>query len=218
MATLLHIDSSARDRCSHTRRLSRFFVDRWLEQRPADEVIFRDIGRNPPPPVTEQWIAAAFAKPERRSAEMLAALAISDELIGELVRADVIVAGVPMYNFGVPAPMKAYIDNIVRVGRTFGFDRARAEQHYWPLLHGKRLVLLSSRGDSGYEAGQSLHAMNHVETYLRTIFGFIGVTEIDSIAVEYDEFSDDRVKRSVAAAEAKVEALVRAMVAAALAA
>lgn len=93
---------------------------------------------------------------------MLAALTVSDELIAELVRADVIVAGVPMYNFGVPAPMKAYIDNIVRIGRTFGFDRALAGQHDWPLLHGKRLVLLISRGDSGYEAGRPAYSMNHV--------------------------------------------------------
>ncbi|MFX5956974.1 NAD(P)H-dependent oxidoreductase, partial [Acinetobacter baumannii] len=75
-------------------------------------------------------------------------LAQSDALIDELLAADVIVAGVPMYNFGMPAQFKAYIDNIVRVGRTFGFDRSRAGAPYWPLLAGmnKRLVILSSRG------------------------------------------------------------------------
>jgi FMN-dependent NADH-azoreductase len=213
MSTLLHIDASARGERSHTRRLSRLFVNRWCEIRPKDKVIYRDLGHNPPPPVTESWIAAAFTKPEHRTAEMNMMLKLSDELIDELEQADIIVAGIPMYNFGVPAPMKAYIDNIVRVGRTFGFDRARADQLYWPLLHGKRLVVLSSRGGYGYELGEPVDHMNHVEPHLRTIFGFIGVTELDSIAVEYDEFSDERVERSLAKAGAAVERLVQSLAA-----
>lgn len=211
MTTLLHIDASARVTRSHTRRLSRRFVEAWLARRPGDAVIRRDVGVSPPPAVTEAWIAAAFTRPERRTPEMIATLALSDALVDELERADVVVAGVPMYNFGVPASMKAYIDSIVRVGRTFGFDRARTGDPYWPMLSGKRLVILSARGDYGYNEGQRLAAMNHVEPHLRTAFGYIGVTDVTSIAAEYDEFADGRVERSLREAEEAVDQLVARM-------
>lgn len=139
---------------------------------------------------------------------MRAALAISDELVAELERADIIVAGVPMYNFGVPAPMKAYIDNIVRVGRTFGFDASRQGGPYWPMLTGKRMVVLSSRGDHGYDAGGRLAHMNYLDPYLRTIFGFIGVSDFESIAAEYDEFGGVSVEQSLVRAEAESDRLI----------
>lgn len=118
-----------------------------------------------------------------------------------------------MYNFGMPAQFKAYIDNIVRVGRTFGFDRSRAGAPYWPLLAGmnKRLVILSSRGDFGYSPGQRIAHMNHVEGGVATAFGYIGITDVASVAIEYDEFADDRLHASIAAAEAGVDALVARM-------
>ncbi|HEX2114665.1 MAG TPA: NAD(P)H-dependent oxidoreductase [Alphaproteobacteria bacterium] len=208
MMTLLHIDASARRTRSHTRHLSKRFVDNWRTRRPVDEVIVRDVGADPPPPVTEAWVAAAFAKPEQRTAEMTAALAVSDRLIDELERADIVVAGVPMYNFGVPAPLKAYIDNIVRVGRTFGFDRTRVENPYWPILRPKPVIILSARGDYGYDAGQRIAHVNHVEPYLREVLGFIGLSDVTSIAVEYDEFRDERFDESLRRAEAAVDHLV----------
>ena len=138
----------------------------------------------------------------------------SDELVDELMRADVIVAGVPMYNFGPPAQFKAYIDNIVRVGRTFGFDRSRAGDPYWPLLadSGKRLIILSSRGDYGYDAGGRVSERNHVEPAVRSAFGYIGITDSHSIAVEYDEFADERLAESIRQAEAAVDELASKLV------
>jgi FMN-dependent NADH-azoreductase len=135
-------------------------------------------------------------------------LAGSDALVDELIGADLIVAGVPMYNFGMPAAFKAYIDQVVRVGRTFGFDRSREGAPYWPLLddHRRRLVILSARGDFGY-AGR-LRAMNHVEDAIRTAFGYIGITEVHTVAVEYDEFGGDVLARSLAQAQADVDRLV----------
>lgn len=170
--------------------------------------MYRDIGGNPPFPVTQAWIAAAFTRPDLRTPGMVAELAYSDALIDELEQSDIIIAGVPMYNFSVPSSMKAYIDMIVRVGRTFGFDRSRNENPYWPMLTGKRLVVLSSRGDYGYDPGNRLAHLNFVEPYLQTVFGFIGVTEFDSFAVEYDEFSDHRVRQSLDTAERAIERLV----------
>lgn len=217
MATVLHIDSSARPGSSaesrygsHTRRLTARFVQRWRAARPQDIVVYRDVGQNPPPPVTGEWIHAAFTPPERREPWMKEALATSDALVDELIGADLIVAGVPMYNFNVPAQFKAYIDNIVRVGRTFGFDRTRAGEPYWPMLAGqnKRLVLLSSRGDHGYGRGGRIERMNHVEPSIRTAFAYIGVTDVRGVAIEYDEFADARLQDSIATAEAAVDVLV----------
>jgi len=211
MTTILHIDSSARLGRSHSRRLSARFVETWLARRPRDTVIRRDVGLEPPPPVTEAWIAAAFTRPERRTPEMRATLAVSDALVDELERADLIVAGVPMYNFGMPAQMKAWVDNIVRVGRTFGFDRSRQGEPYWPMLSGKRLVTLGARGDWGYGPGERLAGINHVEPHLQTVFRYIGITDAVSIAAEYDEFADERIQQSLRAAEAEIDRLVARM-------
>jgi FMN-dependent NADH-azoreductase len=218
MTTLLHIDSSARPgrsgidaRGSHTRRLTARFVQRWRELEPTVNVIYRDVGLNPPPPVSGDWIRAAFTPEHARDASMREVLATSDELVAEVMAADVIVAGVPMYNFGPPAQFKAYIDNIVRVGKTFGFDRRRIGDPYWPLLaeQDKRLVLLSSRGDYGYESGGRIADRNHVEAQVRTAFAYIGITQAWSVAAEYDEFGDYRLMASIENAEQEVDDLVR---------
>ena len=216
MTTVLHIDASARQGSSreskygsHTRRLSARFIQRWRAARPDDTVVYRDVGQEPPPPVSGEWIHAAFTPPEQREPWMHEALAVSDTLVDELLRADLIVAGVPMYNFNVPAQFKAYIDNIVRVGRTFGFDRSRPGEPYWPLLTGQRktLVILGSRGDYGYGDGSRIAHMNHVEPSIKTAFGYIGITDVHGAAIEYDEFADARLQDSIATAEAAVDTL-----------
>ncbi len=220
---LLHLDSSARPyrsdlarHGSHTRRLTARFVDRWRAVRPQDEVVARDLGAQPPSPVTGEWIHAAFTPPPQREPWMSAVLAQSDALVDELLAADLIVAGVPMYNFNVPAQFKAYVDNVVRVGRTFGFDRTRAGDPYWPLLTGadKTLVVLSSRGDFGYGKDGRIEHMNHVEPSIRTAFAYMGITDVESVAIEYDEFGGERLQGSIARAEAEVDALVDRLLAA----
>jgi FMN-dependent NADH-azoreductase len=217
---ILHIDSSARpglsgqDRHgSHSRRLSERFVRRWAHARPQDRIAYRDVGLAPPSHVDAEWIAAAFSPPEKRSDEQRARLAESDRLIAELIAADLVVIGAPMYNFGMPAPLKAWVDNIVRVGVTFGFDRKRAGEPYWPMLpSGKRLVVLGARGDYGYDAGGRQADINFVEAGLKAPLAYIGLRDTDSIAIEYDEFADARLARSIAAAEGAVDALVDRMI------
>ncbi|MDP2700198.1 FMN-dependent NADH-azoreductase [Thalassospira sp.] len=221
MTTILHIDSSARPgrsdtqaHGSHTRRLSAKFIEHWRNLRPGDDVIYRDVGTHPPTPVSGDWIHAAFTKPEQREDGMHAVLAESDTLIDELFRADVIVAGVPMYNFGMPAQMKAWIDNIVRVGRTFGFDRSRKDVPYWPMVTGdKSLVVLSARGDFGYDPGGRVAHLNHVEAGVCSPLEYIGITDHHTAAIEYDEFGDDRTAQSIARAEAKTAEIVEHLVA-----
>ncbi|HJS04931.1 MAG TPA: NAD(P)H-dependent oxidoreductase [Variovorax sp.] len=217
MSTLLHIDASARPgrsgidpHGSHTRRLSARFVERWRAARPQDRIDYLDVGARPPSHVTGPWIHAAFTPPEAREPWMGEALAESDRLVDQLIAADLIVVGLPMYNFGVPAQFKAYIDNIVRVGRTFGFDRARGEVPYWPLLAdaGKRLVLLGSRGDFGYGKGERIAHLNHTEASVRSVFGYMGIDEVHELAVEYDEFGGEMLAQSLVQAERAVDRLV----------
>lgn len=217
MTTLLHIDSSARPgrsgthrHGSHTRRLTARFVEQWQRLNPTTEVLYRDLGAQPPAPVTGAWIQSAFTSEHAREPWMKEVLAASDVLVDELLEADLIVAGVPMYNFAPPAQFKAYIDNIVRVGRTFGFDRSRDGDPYWPLLteYRKRLVVLSSRGDYGYAPGERIAASNHVEPSVRTAFAYIGITRMWSIAAEYDEFADQQLVASIVKAEREVDRLV----------
>jgi FMN-dependent NADH-azoreductase len=161
---VLHIDASARPgrsdtdlHGSHTRRLSARFVECWRKARPADRVDYLDVGQHPPAPVDGRWIHAAFTPPAAREPWMAEVLAESDRLVDQLLAADLIVVGLPMYNFSAPAQFKAWIDNIVRVGRTFGFDRSRGAVPYWPMLAdaGKRAVLLGARGDHGYDPSAS---------------------------------------------------------------
>jgi FMN-dependent NADH-azoreductase len=138
---------------------------------------------------------------------MRADLAVSDELVDELLRTDVLVLGVPMYNFGIPAMLKAYIDQIVRVGRTFAFDPA-APNPYAPLVPpGKRAYVIVSTGDSGYQPGGPLADLNQVEPYLRTVFGFIGIEDPQFVYAGNDEFGGERLSASLAAAHDRVAEL-----------
>ncbi|MGV3532152.1 MAG: FMN-dependent NADH-azoreductase, partial [Chthoniobacteraceae bacterium] len=121
MKTLLVINSSARITRSITRHLTSRFADEWLLRHPDGRVITRDVGTAPTPMIDESWIAAAFTPPEQRTVEMQAALELSDSVIDEIVEADAIVLGVPMYNFGMPGHLKVYLDQVVRVGRAFAF-------------------------------------------------------------------------------------------------
>ncbi|MEV4207457.1 FMN-dependent NADH-azoreductase [Nocardia salmonicida] len=203
MAQLLQLDASPRRSRSHTRTLTGEFVARWSEGRPGDTVIRRDLGHEPPPHLTEEWIAAAFTTPAQRTPQMHEVLAYSDRLVDELFASDVLVLGVPMYNFGVPAMLKAYIDQIVRVGRTFSFDPDAAAP-YTPLTSGKRAFVIVGTGDAGYEVGGPLASMNHVEPYLRTALGFIGIDEVEFVYTGNDEFGGERLLRSLEHARSRV--------------
>lgn len=204
MPHLLHIDSSPRSDRSHTRGLTADFVQRWQVNHPNSTVTYRDIGRSPLPHVTEEWIAAAFTPPNERSQAMQDALRLSNELIDELLMADVIVAGIPFYNFGMPSGFKAYIDQIVRIGRTFLFNPDNEESPYTPLIHGKRMIAVISRGDSGYGSGGRNEKNNHLDPHLRTVFRFIGVTDLEIIAAENDEHGGAALVNSLESARRNI--------------
>ena len=208
MTTILRIDASARGERSLTRRMTQLFVDEWRARRPNDQVITRDVGRHPPPFVTEAWIAACFTPPADRTADMRAALAPSDELIAEVRRADVLLIGTPMYNYGMPAALKAWFDQVIRVDETFSFDLARGDYPIEPVLSGKTMVVLSSRGEFGFQPGGAREALNHLDAHLRTCGRLLGVADDHLIATEYQEFKGDRHEQSVASGRAAILELV----------
>jgi len=208
--TLLHIDASARlEERSHTRNLTRSFVKRWMSERPRDRVIRRDIGRSPIPAIDHNWITAAFTKPEDRTSAMIERLTLSDQLVDELIACDIIVMGVPMYNYGMPAALKGWIDQIARIGRTFSFDLGRGDVPIEPTLFGKTLVILSARGEFGFEPGGVRAHLNALDPALAACAHYFGVAreDIHTITIEYQEFKDERYRCSVSEAEAAVLAL-----------
>jgi FMN-dependent NADH-azoreductase len=222
MIRLLHLDASARPgrhgvepHGSHTRALGDRFVSRWRGARPHDPVRYRDLGAAPPRPVDHDWIRSEFTAREVREAWMVERLSESDALTDELIESDLLVIGAPLYNFGMPVPLKTWVDGIVRIGRTVAFDPSRGENPYVPLLEDRprRVVLLSSRGGHGMDEGGALAHMNHLDPHLRTALGFIGIHQLHSIAIENEEFGGERLAASVAAALNRVDALVDTLLA-----
>jgi FMN-dependent NADH-azoreductase len=179
MPTLLHIDASPRGERSVSRQLTRDFAAAWKQAHPNGQIVYRDLGHNPVPFVTETFIAAAFTPPDALSPELRAALAISNELIAELETASEYVFGVPMHNFSVPATFKAYIDQVVRVGRTFAVD----ESGYKGLLQDKSATVITCSGGA-YRTGSPLAPYNYQEPWIRAILGFIGVTKVDFVVAD----------------------------------
>ncbi len=203
MTTLLRVDASAQleDR-SLTRKLTGIFVREFLQVAPDTKVIVRDVGREPIPAIDHRFIHAAFTPPQAREAWMEERLALSDRLIDEVMRADIILMGAPMYNYGLPTALKGWIDQIARIGRTFSFNLSRGDFPIRPILSGKRLVVLSSRGEFGFEAGGVRAHMNCFDPAIAACAHYFGVDsrEIETVAIEYQEFKDARHERSVDAA------------------
>lgn len=199
MTHILHIDASARTNRSITRQLSEAFVSAWRHEEPEVDVTHRDVGRAPPPIVDEAWIAAAFAG-DARTPEQRAKLAVSEALIDEIEAADVIVIGTPMYNYGMPAALKAWFDQVVRIGRTFTFDLARGDRPLEPILSGRRLAILASWGEFGFGPEGVNAAHGHLLPHLRSCARYLGADVIEEIAVEYQEFGDARHSNSCTAA------------------
>ena len=176
MTSLLHLDSSARTAGSVSRALTAQFADDWAAANPGGTVAYRDLALEPLPHLTEGWVRAAFSAPDERDSALRFALSRSDALVDELLAADVVVLGAPVYNFTVPASLKAWIDQVARAGRTFAY----AETGPVGLLQGKRVVVVETSG-SGPEALAAM-GMDHHASYLRGFFGFLGISEVEVVA------------------------------------
>jgi len=195
MTNILHLDSSPRGDHSISRILTKEFITAWKQIHKDAQVTYRDLGRYPVPPIDESWIAAAFSPPEQLSSELAAALNISNELIDELEAAQLYVFGIPMYNYSVPANFKAYIDQIVRVRRTF----AVGPNGYEGLLKDKKILVVTTRGGS-----YSASPLDFQEPYLRAVFEFTGVTDITFIHAENLSMGAEERQYSLAASRAAI--------------
>ena len=177
---LLEVQSSVRKDGSVSRSLSDEFVRMWRSHQPNALHKKRDISQNAPAHPTDLWVKANYTPPEARSPEMSEALKDSESLIEELLWADRLLLGVPMYNFSVPSTLKTYLDNVVRINRTFVFDPE--SNTFQGLSTGqKALIITPSAGD--FVAGGPLGHMNFCDTYLHCVLGFIGIEDVTVVAV-----------------------------------
>ena len=192
--TLLQLTSSLFTTDGQSSHLAQEFVDEWRAANPGANVIARDLARSPVPHLDAARFGAFLAKPESRSLEQRSVVAYSDELIDELRRADVIVLGLPMYNFGVPSTLKAYFDHVARAGETFRYT----EKGVVGLLTGKKAYVFATRG------GKYLGTRNDLETgYVRQFLGFIGITDVEFVYAEGLAISPESRNNSLAAAQAR---------------
>lgn len=189
--TILHIDASARTDGSVTRDLSA----RLVAQYPKVHVITRDLAAEPLPQITEDWVNANFTPAEARTDAQKETLALSDALVAEVQSADTLVIGLPIYNFGVPTAMKAWIDLIARAGLTFRYT----ENGPKGLLEGKRAIVAVASG--GTKTGSEI---DFATPYLQHVLGFVGITDVTVIAA--DQMSID-ADASLARATAEIVAL-----------
>ncbi|MEL7206530.1 MAG: NAD(P)H-dependent oxidoreductase [Pseudomonadota bacterium] len=193
--TVLHIDSSPRFNDSVSRDLTADIVSRHA----GAKVIRRDLSKTPVPQTTDAWIGASFTPVEDRTADQKHTLALSDELVDELVAADTIVIGLPMYNFSVPSALKAWIDQVARPGRTFNYT----ENGPVGLLEGKRVIVAMATG--GVPQGSD---MDFATNYLTFFLGFLGITDVQFVAA-------DGLNADEAGARAKAKNAINALLAAA---
>ncbi|MEO9902179.1 MAG: NAD(P)H-dependent oxidoreductase [Roseobacter sp.] len=172
--TILKIDASARKEGSMTRELADELVARLVEARPEDKVITRDVAAGLPF-LDEAWIGANFTDAAERSDEQKQTLSLSDTLIEELRSADVLVIGAPIYNFGVPATLKTWIDHIARARETFRYSEAGPVG----LLEGKKAYVIVASG--GTKAGSEI---DFATGYIKHVLGFVGITDVTMIAAD----------------------------------
>ena len=196
MKNILLIQSSPRGSESYSNRVADSIVNEIKDGDPNTTITFRDLAQDPLPHVGRAFVSALSAKPEELTAEQRDALALSDALIGELVTADVIVLAVPMHNFGIPSTLKAWIDHVVRAGRTFTYSERGPDG----LLKGKRLILVLARG--GVYSNGPAKQLDFQEPYLRAVLGFIGLTDIKVVRVEGVAMSTIGAEKAVATATA----------------
>jgi FMN-dependent NADH-azoreductase len=198
---ILQINSSARAENSQSTRLAAAIVDRVIAANPDATVQVRDLGRTPHPALDESALGALFTPADKRSAEQAARVALDDALIDELQSADVIVLGVPMYNFGVPTQLKNWIDAIARAGVTFKYT----DKGPVGLVQGKKVYVALTRG--------GLYRNTPADTqmpYLKTFLGFIGLTDVEFIYAEGLAMGPEAEQKALASAQAQIEEVLPA--------
>jgi FMN-dependent NADH-azoreductase len=204
MPTLLRIDSSSRSYGSHSRALADAFEAAWSRRFPDAAVTRRDLAANPIGHIHETTIAGFYTPDEKLDASLKGALALSDQLIDEVNSADTILIATPMYNFTVPSALKSWIDQIVRINRTFSYDGT----NFTGLVKARRIVVVAAFGAGGY--GGALASADFVTPYLKFLFGFLGVADVTVIPAEATTADVATVASNIDRAKAEIVKLVDA--------
>jgi FMN-dependent NADH-azoreductase len=204
--TLLQLKTSLFSDQGESSRLSNRFVEHWRTRNPGGRVMVRDLALEPVPHLDATGFKAFLAKPAERTAEQVRRVSYSDALIEELKLADEVVIGLPMYNFGVPSTLKAYIDHIARAGVTFRYTPAGPVG----LLTGKKAHVFAARG--GRYLGTPLDTQS---VYLRDVLRFLGFTEVEFVYAEGLAQGETVKAQSLASAHAQIDELASPLTAAA---
>lgn len=178
MKKILHITSSLNNNDSLSGKLSQSIIDKLLNAFPNSIITKRDLVKSEIPHLSGETFSAFRVLPENRTEHQMSAVKVSDELIGELMEADIIVIGVPLYNFGIPSVLKAWIDHIARAGITFKYSANGVEG----LLKNKKVYLAISSG--GVYSEGAMKSFDFTEPYLKAVLGFIGLTDVTTFRVE----------------------------------
>jgi FMN-dependent NADH-azoreductase len=194
MTRILHVDASIKGPASVSRRLTARIVERLVAADPAAAVTARDLSEGVPQ-IDGDWLAAGYGPAEARTAGQVALAAYYDTLMAEVKAADVLVIGLPVYNFGVPATLKTWFDQIARRGETFFYTEAGPQG----LLSGKRAIV--AMASNGTRLGSEI---DFASGYVRHMLGFIGITDVEFVAADALAFG---AEASMAKAEAEIDAL-----------
>ena len=179
MTSLLLVTSSLFGTASQTRQIAQEFVAAWRRTNPTARIVERDLTSGSIPHLSQDTLTALGTAAEQRTSAQRDTVAFADSLIEEVEAADTIVLAAPMYNFTIPSTLKAWLDHVARAGRTFRYGAAGPEG----LLKGKKVYVVTGRG--GIYSGESPYrAMDFQEPYLRTILGFVGITDVTFVHVE----------------------------------
>ena len=199
MKTLLKLNTSIHSEAGESSRLANELVAAWRARNPGGTVIVRDLAHEPVPHLTAERFQAFLTKPGERTPEQDTVAGYSDRLIGELRRADTIVIGLPMYNFGVPSTLKAYFDHVARAGETFRYT----DQGSVGLLTGKNAYVTAARG--GLYAGTALDTQT---AYVRNFLGFLGIAHVEFVYAEGLAMGEASKKAGLARAKTTIELLM----------
>ncbi|MGD9476797.1 UNVERIFIED_ORG: FMN-dependent NADH-azoreductase [Roseateles sp. XES5] len=192
---ILHIDSGILGDHSVSRRLTAAVAAQLKAEQAKATVTYRDLVANPLPHLSGAHLMAANAKPEDVDSEIAADVAENQVVLDEFLAADTVILGVPMYNFSLPSQLKAWIDRIAVAGKTFRYTAEGPEG----LAKGKKVIIVSTRGGH-YSAGPAA-AMDHQESYLRAVLGFLGVTDVEVVRAEGLNLSADSKIQAISEAE-----------------
>ncbi len=201
--TILHIDSSPMGEKSVSKKLTQKVVETLTREHPDSRLISHDFGTSPLPHLDPLVLSAFFTPPAQQSQAQSDAIKVSDLMTDEVLAADVLVIGAPMWNLSIPSALKAWIDHIVRAGKTFKYGPSGAEGL---IPKGKKVIVVSSRGGV-YTEGPT-KAYDFQETYLRTIFSFMGITDVSFVRAEGVSMGDEALAKALLEAETHIKAVV----------